>query len=92
MSVRRNPWTFIRGVSPALLTAVLISSSSATLPLTIRCCEEKNNIDRRITRFMLPIGTNVNVDGTTLYEVVAAVFIVHLNSVHLDLSQMITVG
>ncbi|KAM7423885.1 hypothetical protein PAMA_000313 [Pampus argenteus] len=90
--VRRNPWTVIKAVSPALLTAVLISSSSATLPLTLQCCEERNNIDRRVSRFMLPIGTNVNMDGTALYEVVAAVFIAQLNNINLDLSQLITLG
>ncbi|XP_044202255.1 excitatory amino acid transporter 3-like [Thunnus albacares] len=90
--VRRNPWTVIKAVSPALLTAVLISSSSATLPLTFQCCEERNNIDRRISRFMLPIGTNVNMDGTALYEVVAAVFIAQLTHINLDLSQLITLG
>ncbi|XP_054482026.1 excitatory amino acid transporter 3-like [Anoplopoma fimbria] len=89
---RHNPWQVIKGVFPALLTALLISSSSATLPLTMRCCEEKNMIDRRITRFMLPIGTNVNMDGTALYEVIAAVFIAQLNSINLDLSQIITIG
>ncbi|XP_044063747.1 excitatory amino acid transporter 3-like isoform X2 [Siniperca chuatsi] len=90
--VRHNPWAVIKGISPALLTALLISSSSATLPLTLRCCEERNMIDRRISRFMLPLGTNVNMDGTALYEAVAAVFIAQLNNINLDLSQIITLG
>ncbi|XP_037544538.1 excitatory amino acid transporter 3-like [Nematolebias whitei] len=90
--VRRNPFKIIRGVSPALLTAVLISSSSATFPLTLRCCLERNKIDHRIARFMLPIGTNVNMDGTALYEAVAAVFIAQFNSIRLNLSQIITIG
>ncbi|XP_053173244.1 excitatory amino acid transporter 3-like [Scomber japonicus] len=90
--VRRNPWEVYKGVSPALLTALLISSSSATLPLTFQCCEERQKIDKRISRFMLPIGTNVNMDGTALYEVVAAVFIAQLTNIQLDLSQLITLG
>ncbi|XP_067440403.1 excitatory amino acid transporter 3-like [Thunnus thynnus] len=92
LCVRRNPFSVIRGVSSALLTALVISSSSATLPLTFRCCEEKLMIDKRVTRFMLPIGTNINMDGTALYEVVAAVFIAQLNHIHLDLSQLLTLS
>ncbi|XP_039465496.1 excitatory amino acid transporter 3-like isoform X3 [Oreochromis aureus] len=65
---------------------------SATLPLTFRCCEDRIKIDRRITRFMLPIGTNINMDGTALYEAVAAVFIAQLNNIKLNLSQLITIG
>lgn len=53
---------------------------------------ERNKIDRRIARFMLPIGTNVNMDGTALYEAVAAVFIAQFNSIRLNLSQIITIG
>uniref|UniRef100_A0A3Q3AU40 Amino acid transporter n=1 Tax=Kryptolebias marmoratus TaxID=37003 RepID=A0A3Q3AU40_KRYMA len=90
--VRRNPFTVIRGFFPALLTAALISSSSATFPLTLRCCVERLKIDRRITRFMLPIGTNINMDGSALYEAVAVVFIAQLIGVHLELPQIITIG
>uniref|UniRef100_A0A3Q3AFL5 Amino acid transporter n=1 Tax=Kryptolebias marmoratus TaxID=37003 RepID=A0A3Q3AFL5_KRYMA len=90
--VRQNPFKIIQGASPALLTAVLISSSSATFPLTLRCCVERLKIDRRITRFMLPIGTNINMDGSALYEAVAVVFIAQLIGVHLELPQIITIG
>ncbi|XP_042339516.1 excitatory amino acid transporter 3-like, partial [Plectropomus leopardus] len=89
--VRRNPWTVIRGVSPALKSAVLTSSSSATLQLTAQCCEEKIKIDHRISRFMLPLGTSVNMDGTALYEVVAAVFIAQVGHINLDLRQIATI-
>ncbi|XP_018530803.1 excitatory amino acid transporter 3 isoform X1 [Lates calcarifer] len=90
--VRHNPAAVIKGISPALLTALVISSSSATLPLTFRCCEDRLNIDKRITRFMLPIGTNINMDGTALYEVAAAVFIAQLNHIDLDFSQLLTIS
>ncbi len=50
-------------------------NSAATLPVTFRCLEEHNNIDKRITRFVLPIGATINMDGTALYEAVAAIFI-----------------
>ncbi|XP_059203599.1 excitatory amino acid transporter 3-like [Centropristis striata] len=92
LCTRRNPLDVIRGVSPALLTALVISSSSATLPLTFQCCEERLKIDKRVTRFMLPIGTNINMDGTALYEVVAAVFIAQLNHIPLDISQLVTIA
>uniref|UniRef100_A0A3B4YB02 Amino acid transporter n=1 Tax=Seriola lalandi dorsalis TaxID=1841481 RepID=A0A3B4YB02_SERLL len=82
--VRQNPCEVIKGVSPALLTALLISSSSATLPVTFRCCEDKLKFNKRISRFMLPIGTNINMNGTALYEVVAAIFIAELNHINLD--------
>uniref|UniRef100_A0A8C6L8N9 Amino acid transporter n=1 Tax=Nothobranchius furzeri TaxID=105023 RepID=A0A8C6L8N9_NOTFU len=89
---RQNPLKVIRGVSPALLTALLIASSSATLPHTLRCCLENNKIDGRIVRFMLPIGTNVNMDGSALYEAAAAVFIAQLSHIYLDVTQLFTIG
>ncbi|XP_044045976.1 excitatory amino acid transporter 3-like isoform X2 [Siniperca chuatsi] len=91
LCVRRNPFPVIKGVSPALLRSMLISRSHAA-SLTVRCCEQVNMIDRRITRFMLPIGINMNMDGTALYEVAAAVFIAQLNSISLNWSQLITLG
>ncbi|KAM7419794.1 hypothetical protein PAMA_016745 [Pampus argenteus] len=92
LCVRSSPLPVIKGVSSALLTAFLISSSSATLPLTLRCCEDKLMLNKGITRFMLPIGTNINMDGTALYEAVAAVFIAQLNDIYLDFSQLVTLA
>nr|CAG6011369.1 unnamed protein product [Menidia menidia] len=68
--VRKNPYTFTLGMAQALVTALMISSSSATLPVTFRCAEENNGIDKRITRFVLPVGATINMDGTALYEAV----------------------
>lgn len=65
--------------------------SSATLPVTFRCVEENNRIDKRITRFVLPVGATVNMDGTALYEAVAAIFIAQLNDYHLDVGQILTI-
>ncbi|XP_053512087.1 excitatory amino acid transporter 3 [Artibeus jamaicensis] len=90
--VRKNPFQFATGMAQALLTALMISSSSATLPVTFRCVEEKNKVDKRITRFMLPIGATINMDGTALYEAVAAVFIAQLNGLNLGIGQIITVS
>ncbi|KAK2502345.1 hypothetical protein MC885_018417 [Smutsia gigantea] len=89
--VRKNPFRFAMGMAQALLTAVMISSSSATLPVTLRCVEEKNQVDKRITRFMLPVGATINMDGTALYEAVAAVFIAQLNDLALDIGKVITI-
>ena len=68
------------------------SPSSGTLPITMRCCARRLKIDRRITRFMMPIGTSANMDGTALYETVAAVFIANLADVSLDLGQLLTIA
>lgn len=73
------------------ITAVILSSSSATLPVTFRCAEENNRIDKRITRFVLPVGATINMDGTALYEAVAAIFIAQMNDYPLDAGQIVTI-
>ncbi|XP_015224437.1 PREDICTED: excitatory amino acid transporter 3 isoform X1 [Cyprinodon variegatus] len=73
-------------------TSVPMCSSSATLPVTFRCAEENNRIDKRITRFVLPVGATINMDGTALYEAVAAIFIAQLNDYPLDVGQIVTIS
>ncbi|XP_072241447.1 excitatory amino acid transporter 3-like [Leuresthes tenuis] len=90
--VRRNPMAVIRGVYPALVTAFFLSSSSSALPLTYRCCEEQNRIDRRITGFVLPMANNVNKDGTALYQAAAAVFIAQLSEISVNLRFFIIIS
>lgn len=75
-----------------VIKSVTVSpSSSATLPVTFRCAEENNRIDKRITRFVLPVGATINMDGTALYEAVAAIFIAQLNDYALDVGQIVTI-
>jgi Na+/H+-dicarboxylate symporter len=64
-------------------------SSSATLPVTFRCIEDKNKIHKMISRFVLPVGATVNMDGTALYEAVAAIFIAQINGRDLSFVDLI---
>lgn len=68
-----------------------LSFSAGTLPVTFRCLEENLGIDKRVTRFVLPVGATINMDGTALYEAVAAIFIAQMNGIELDGGQIVTV-
>jgi len=85
---RTNPFKFAKGMLQALLTALATASSSATLPVTVNCVEA-NKVDRRIARFVLPIGATINMDGTALYEGVACLFIAQVNGIDLDFAQIV---
>ncbi|XP_069764611.1 neutral amino acid transporter B(0) isoform X1 [Narcine bancroftii] len=88
---RKNPYSFLWGIFTALATAFGTASSSATLPLMMKCVEENNGVSKQISRFILPIGATVNMDGAALFQCVAAVFIAQLNNVSLDFVQVITI-
>lgn len=87
----KNPFRFLWGIMTALATAFGTSSSSATLPLMMKCVEEKNGVSKQISRFILPIGATVNMDGAALFQCVAAVFIAQLNQRPLDFVKIITI-
>ncbi|KAM3615744.1 uncharacterized protein V6R79_007191 [Siganus canaliculatus] len=88
---RKNPYKFLWGIFTALATAFGTSSSSATLPLMMKCVEENNGVSKHISRFILPIGATVNMDGAALFQCVAAVFIAQLNERSLNFIQVITI-
>merc|ERR1712073_265134 len=89
---RQLPFRFIANMTNAFTTAFGTASSSATLPVTINLLEEKNGVDPRISRFVLPIGATINMDGTALYEAVAAIFISQVNGMALSIGQVIAIS
>jgi Na+/H+-dicarboxylate symporter len=84
---RRNPLEYFRAVLPAVATAFSTASSSATLPLSMECAEKEAGVPRGVASFVLPLGATVNMDGTALYEAVAALTIAQMYGVPLDFSQ-----
>ena len=78
---KRNIREYVTNISPALLTAFSTASSSATLPVTIECVEKRNKVSTKTASFVLPLGATINMDGTALYEAVAAIFIAQVYGV-----------
>lgn len=86
-----NPWLHFKAMTTPLLTAFSTSSSSATLPLTLEAVEDEVGVSNQITSFVLPLGATVNMDGTALYEFVAAIFIAQAYGIHLGFVQQFVV-
>jgi len=86
-----SPRKYFGKVAPALTTAFSTASSSATLPLTIDCVETKAKVSPRVSSFVLPLGATINMDGTALYESVAAVFIAQVYGIDLTLGQQVLI-
>ncbi|MCH8546272.1 MAG: dicarboxylate/amino acid:cation symporter [Cryomorphaceae bacterium] len=82
---------FMKALSPAQLLAFSTSSSAATLPVTLECVEKGVGVDRKITGFVLPIGATVNMDGTSLYQAIAVIFLAQMHMVDLTFAQQLTI-
>jgi Na+/H+-dicarboxylate symporter len=82
---RIKPWIHLRNMTDAMVTAFSTSSSSATLPITMRCVEKEVGVSNRISSFVLPMGATINMDGTALYECVGVIFISQVLGFHLPL-------
>jgi len=82
---------FYKGIAPAQLLAFSTSSSGATLPVTMECCEDELGVSEEVSSFVLPLGATINMDGTALYQAVAAVFIAQTLGMNLDLSSQLTI-
>lgn len=88
---RKSPLWLWRGAREAIITAFATSSSSAALPVSLRCAQENLGVSRPIAGFVLPLGATMNMDGTALYEAAAALFVANLIGIELSLMQQLVV-
>ena len=88
---KKNPFLFVKQISPAQLLAFSTSSSAATLPVTMNCVEHRVGVDREVSSFVLPVGATINMDGTSLYQAVAAVFIAQALNFDLTFSDQLMI-
>lgn len=86
-----SPKKHYAAMTPALLTAFSTASSSATLPLTLKSIQEESGVSKQVSGFVLPLGATVNMDGTALYECVAAMFIAQVYGLELGFAQQFTI-
>lgn len=91
MFAKRGALSYAANIGQALATAFTTASSSATLPLTMELVEKRNKVDSRAASFVLPLGATINMDGTAMYEAVAALFIAQVYGVDLSLGQQIVI-
>ncbi len=90
--VKKIPYSgFFKAMSPAQTLAFSTSSSAATLPVTMECVEENLGVNKKVSSFVLPIGATVNMDGTSLYQAVAVIFLAQLHMIDLTIGQQLTV-
>jgi Na+/H+-dicarboxylate symporter len=87
----KSPIWFWRGARESLITAFATSSSSATLPVTLRCATQHLHVKSEIAGFVIPLGATINMDGTALYEAAAAIFIANLAGIELNMAQQLIV-
>lgn len=89
--IKKSPLWFLKNISPAQLLAFSTSSSAATLPVTMERVEEHIGVDKEVSSFVLPVGATINMDGTSLYQGVATVFIAQALGHHLSLGDQLTI-
>ena len=89
--IKKNPFWFLKEISPAQLLAFSTSSSAATLPVTMERVEEHIGVDKEVSSFVLPVGATINMDGTSLYQAVAAVFIAQALGFDLTFADQLTI-
>ena len=90
--VKKIPYTgFFKAIGPAQTLAFSTSSSAATLPVTMECVEQNLGVDKKVSSFVLPIGATVNMDGTSLYQAVAVIFLAQLHMIDLTFGQQLTI-
>jgi Na+/H+-dicarboxylate symporter len=89
--VKKSPLWFIKGISPAQLLAFSTSSSAATLPVTMERVEEHLGVEKEVTSFVCPVGATINMDGTSLYQAIAAVFIAQALAFDLTFADQLTI-
>jgi Na+/H+-dicarboxylate symporter len=91
ITTRINPFWFLKKMSPAQLLAFSTSSSAAVLPVNMKIVEDEIGVDKEVSSFVLPVGATVNMDGTSLYQGVAAVFISQALGHHLELTDQLMI-
>jgi len=85
-----SPLTFLKGMAPAQLVAFSTSSAAATIPVTMDCIQNRLHISKEISNFVVPVGASVNMDGTTLYQAIAAIFLAQVMGHHLTFNDQLT--
>lgn len=88
---RLNPLSFFRDIVDAQLVAFTTTSSSGTLPVSMKCAEDKLGVSKSVSSFVLPLGATINMDGTALYQGISALFVAQLFSIDLSFSQYMTI-
>jgi Na+/H+-dicarboxylate symporter len=87
----RSPWTYAGALAPALMTAFSTASSSGTYPLTRECVTDRAQVSETSADFVLPLGATINMDGTALYEAVAAIFIANALGIDITFAQQVII-
>jgi Na+/H+-dicarboxylate symporter len=89
--VKQSPWVFFKAIKEAVIMAFSTSSSSATLPISMNIAQTNLGVSRQVSSFVLPLGATINMDGTALYQAVAALFIAQVFQIPLDLTAQLTI-